>query len=114
MLPDGPRLVLQSSTHPQAVPHSPRLLRLLYGCVWCVLQAPLDSIKGTVNALGPVVDLAQVYGGLHTPAPYNLRWVRGRCQHTPKAAVMPSWPALHSGCWVPCCLCLPPAGINTL
>lgn len=47
--------------------------------VWlccCFPQAPLDSIKGTVNALGPVVDLAQVYGGLHAPAPYNLRWVR--------------------------------------
>jgi len=39
--------------------------------VW--LQAPLESIKGTVNALGPVVDLAQVYGGLQTAAPYNLR-----------------------------------------
>lgn len=41
------------------------------------LQAPLESIKGTVNALGPVVDLAQVYGGLSSAAPYNLRWVDG-------------------------------------
>jgi hypothetical protein len=44
-------------------------------CCPSSLQAPLESIKGTVNALGPVVDLAQVYGGLSSPAPYNLRWV---------------------------------------
>jgi hypothetical protein len=41
------------------------------------MQAPLESIKGTVNALAPCVDLSLVYGGLGTPAPYNLRYGLG-------------------------------------
>lgn len=41
----------------------------------CCLQAPLDSIKGTVNALGPHVELSQVFGGITAGAHYNLRWV---------------------------------------
>eukprot|EP00878_Enallax_costatus_P015581 GHUV01016321.1.p1 GENE.GHUV01016321.1~~GHUV01016321.1.p1 ORF type:complete len:128 (+),score=35.80 GHUV01016321.1:214-597(+) len=40
----------------------------------CVLQAPLDSIKGTVNAVGPSVELSQVFGGLPAGANYNLRY----------------------------------------
>jgi hypothetical protein len=38
-----------------------------------LLQAPLDSIKGAVHALGPSVELGQVFGGLPAGAPYHLR-----------------------------------------
>jgi hypothetical protein len=38
-----------------------------------LLQAPLDSIKGAVHALGPAVELGQVFGGLPAGAPYHLR-----------------------------------------
>jgi hypothetical protein len=38
-----------------------------------LLQAPLDSIKGAVHALGPTVELSQVFGGLPAGTPYHLR-----------------------------------------
>eukprot|EP00775_Hariotina_reticulata_P013475 gene13475-13601_t len=38
-------------------------------------QAPLDSIKGTVTALGASVELSQVFGGPAAGAPYHLRSV---------------------------------------
>jgi hypothetical protein len=66
-----------------------KVLSAAVRCCPLSLQAPLESIKGTVNALGPVVDLAQVYGGLSSAAPYNLRWV-GWCW---------TW---HVGLWLSC------------
>lgn len=38
-----------------------------------LLQAPLDSIRGAVQSLGPVLELSRAFGGLPAGAPYQLR-----------------------------------------
>eukprot|EP00879_Flechtneria_rotunda_P016093 GHRR01016834.1.p2 GENE.GHRR01016834.1~~GHRR01016834.1.p2 ORF type:complete len:152 (+),score=43.25 GHRR01016834.1:79-534(+) len=48
---------------------------LLTCCLCWLLQAPLDSIRGTVNALGPAVDLSVVFGDIAAGPSYQLRSV---------------------------------------
>ncbi|WIA33520.1 hypothetical protein OEZ86_006645 [Tetradesmus obliquus] len=45
------------------------------GMVWESPKAPLDSIRGAVQSLGPVLELSRAFGGLPAGAPYQLRSV---------------------------------------
>ena len=56
------------------------LLRSRVPCFCCCLQVPVDSLRGTLEAVGTQVDLAQVFASPPGPT-YTLRCVVCYCGH---------------------------------